>query len=126
MRHKKNKWKLGRPTDLRVALVRNQVAALFEQGHLNTTLPRAKAVQSLAERLITKAKRGDLNSVRQCAQVLPTKESLRNLLRRVVPAVQESKSGYTQIAKLKYRRGDGALIVRLSLAKPLAGVKAGK
>jgi len=126
MRHKKNKWKLGRPTDLRVALVRNQVAALFEQGHLNTTLPRAKAVQSLAERLITKAKRGDLNSVRQCAQVLPTRRALQSLLRRVVPALQETKSGYTQVARLKYRRGDGALIVRLSLAKPLAGVAAGK
>jgi large subunit ribosomal protein L17 len=99
--------KLGRPTALRVALVRNQVAALFEQGYLNTTLPRAKAVQSLAERLITKAKRGDLGSVRQCARDLPTRRELQSLLRRVVPAVQEQKSGYTQIARLKYRRETG-------------------
>lgn len=126
MRHKKNKWKLGRPTDERVALVRNQVAALFERGYLNTTLPRAKAVQSLAERLITKAKRGDLGSIRDCARHLPTKQALRSLLRRVVPALQEENSGYTKIARLKYRRGDGALIVRLSLAAPLAEATAGK
>ena len=116
MRHKKNRSKLGRPTDQRVALVRGQVASLFEHGYINTTLPRAKAVQSMAERLITKAKRGDLASIRQCARHLPTKKSLRDLLRKVVPALDESKSGYSKIAKLKYRRGDGALLVRLSLA----------
>jgi len=126
MRHKKNKRKLGLPTDQRVALVRNQVAALFERGYLNTTLPRAKAVQSLAERLITKAKRGDLGSIRQCVRELPTRKSLQSLLRRVVPALQEEQSGYTQIARLKYRRGDGALVVRLSLSKPLAREAAGK
>ncbi|MBN2083024.1 50S ribosomal protein L17 [bacterium] len=124
MRHKKSRRKLGRPTDERVALVNNQVSALFEHGYLNTTLPRAKAVQSVAEKLISKAKRGDLGSIRQCARVLPTKQSLRNLLRRVAPAMQEVPSGYTQIARMKYRRGDGALIVRLSLTRPLASEKA--
>jgi ribosomal protein L17 len=57
---------------------------------------------------------------------LPTRKSLQNLLRRVVPALQEEQSGYTQIARLKYRRGDGALVVRLSLSKPLARKAAGK
>jgi large subunit ribosomal protein L17 len=124
MRHKKNKRKLGKPTDQRLALINNQVSALFEHGYLNTTLPRAKAAQSVAEKLISKAKRGDLASIRQCARVLPTKQSLRNLLRRVAPAMQDVQSGYTQIARMKYRRGDGALVVRLSLIKPLASEKA--
>lgn len=115
MRHKKNKRKLGLPTDQRLALLRNQAAALFEHGYLTTTLPRAKAVQSFAEKLITIAKRGDLHSIRQCAKHLPTKQALRALLRRVVPAQTETQSGYTQIVKLKYRRGDGALVVRLWL-----------
>jgi large subunit ribosomal protein L17 len=115
MRHRREQSKLGRPTDERVALVRNQVAALFEHGYLNTTLPRAKAVQRLAEKLITRAKRGDLANIRQCASHLPTKLSLRALLREVAPRLADVQSGYTQIAKLKYRRGDGALIVRLSL-----------
>jgi large subunit ribosomal protein L17 len=115
MRHKKNRSKLGMPTDQRLALVRGQVAALFEHGYLNTTMPRAKAVASLAEKLITKAKRRDLANIRQCARHLPTKNSLRSLMRKVVPANLDVKSGYTKIAKLKYRRGDGALLVRLSL-----------
>jgi large subunit ribosomal protein L17 len=117
MRHKMNQSKLGMPTDARLALVRNQVAALFEHGYLNTTLPRAKAVQSLAERLITRAKRGDLGSIRQCAMVLPTKHNLRALLRQVAPAMGDVTSGYTIVDKLGYRRGDGALLVRLSLRR---------
>ena len=115
MRHKKEQSKLGRPTDERVALVRNQVAALFEHGYINTTLPRAKAVQRVAERMITRAKRADLANVRVIEKDLPTKDSLRALLRNVAPALADVQSGYTQIAKLKNRRGDGALVVRLSL-----------
>ena len=115
MRHLKNRFKLGMETDRRLALLRNQAAALFMHGYLNTTEARAKAVQRYAERLITKAKRGDLSSIRDVAKYLPGKPPLRALLRKVVPAVQDINSGYTQIAKLKYRRGDGALVVRLSV-----------
>jgi large subunit ribosomal protein L17 len=115
MRHKKDQAKLGRPTDERVALVRNQVAALLTHGYINTTLPRAKAVQRVAEKMITRAKRADLGNVRVIARDLPTKEPLRALLRNVAPALADVQSGYTRIAKLKNRRGDGALIVRLSL-----------
>lgn len=118
MRHRREQSKLGMPSDARVALVRNQVAALFEHGAITTTLPRAKAVQRMAERLITRAKRGDLANIRQIAQHLPTKDSLRALLRNVAPGLAAVPSGYTQIAKLKYRRGDGALIVRLSIQQP--------
>ena len=115
MRHKKNRFKLSKPTDQRMALIRNQTAALFEHGYLNTTLPRAKAVQKFAEKLITKAKRGDLSSIRACASQLPGKAPLKALLQKVAPAMSEVGSGYTQIARVKYRRGDGSLIVRLSL-----------
>lgn len=118
MRHRREQSKLGMPSDARVALVRNQVAALFEHGAITTTLPRAKAVQRMAERLITRAKRGDLANIRQIAQHLPTKAALRALLRTVAPRLAEVQSGYTQIAKLKYRRGDGALVVRLSIQQP--------
>ena len=90
------------PTDQRLALVRGQVAALFAHGYLNTTMPRAKAVSSLAEKLITKAKRRDLANIRQCARHLPTKQALRDLLRKVMPVNLDVGSGYTKIAKLKY------------------------
>ena len=120
MRHQKNQSKLGMPSDARVALVRNQTAMLFEHGYINTTLQRARAVRQLAEHLITFAKRGDLSSIRVCASQLPTKGNLRALLRKVAPANAEVASGYTQIAKLGYRRGDGAERVRLSIRKYLA------
>lgn len=115
MRHKKQKFLLSRETDRRVALIRNQAAQLFLHGYINTTEVRAKALKQFAEKLITKAKRGDLSSIRDCARHLPGKPPLRALLRKVVPAVQDITSGYTQVAKLKYRRGDGALIVRISI-----------
>ena len=115
MRHKKNRFKLSRPTDQRLALVRNQVAELLLHGHINTTLPRAKATQRLAERLITRARRGTLADIRQCARHLPAKAPLKALLGKVAPASAGNASGYTRIARLKYRRGDGALLVRLSL-----------
>ena len=115
MRHLRNRSKLSKPTDQRLALIRNQVSDLFSHGHLNTTLPRAKAVQSMAEKLITRAKRGSLADIRQCAKHLPGKPPLKALLHTVAPALSDVSSGYTQIAKLKYRRGDGALVVRLSL-----------
>ncbi len=115
MRHLRNRSKLSKPTDQRLALIRNQVSDLFAHGHLNTTLPRAKAVQSMAEKLITRAKRGSLADIRQCAKHLPGKAPLKNLLHKVAPSLSEISSGYTQIAKLRYRRGDGTLVVRLSL-----------
>ena len=69
----------------------------------------------MAEKLITRAKRGSLADIRQCAKHLPGKVPLKNLLHKVAPSLSEISSGYTQIAKLKYRRGDGTLVVRLSL-----------
>jgi large subunit ribosomal protein L17 len=115
MRHLKNQSKLGRPTDARVALVRGQVSSLMLHGHIDTTLARAKAVQRQAEKLITHAKRGDISSVRECAKVLYGKPPLRSLLRKVAPNLADIGSGYTQLIKLKVRRGDGALVVRLSI-----------
>jgi len=121
MRHKKNRSKLGRPTDQRLALVRNQVSKLLAHGYVNTTLPRAKAAQSVAEKLITKAKRGTLADIRQCARELPGKAALGKLIKNVAPGSAGAAGGYTKIIKLKYRRGDGALLVRLALSSFDAG-----
>jgi large subunit ribosomal protein L17 len=115
MRHKCNQSRLGKPSDLRVALVRGQVSSLFLHGHIDTTFARAKAVQRQAEKLITFAKRGDLSSVRECSKVLYGVPPLRALLRKVTPNLVDVASGYTQITKLKVRRGDGALVVRLAV-----------
>ena len=65
MRHRKSGYKLGRTSAHRTAMLRNMAASLFEHGQIVTTLPKAKAVQPIVEKIITKAKKGDLHSRRQ-------------------------------------------------------------
>lgn len=133
MRHQKGNPHLNKPWDQRVALVRGQLTALFQHGYINTTMARAKAVQPLAEKVITRARRGSLHDIRQIMKfiyppLLETKlkakskkwagkipaNPLHNLLYKIVPNLPEDKkSGFTAITKLKFRRGDGSLIVRL-------------
>lgn len=70
MRHRKAGYKLGRTTAHRTAMLRNMAASLFEHGQITTTIPKAKAVQPLVEKIVTKAKRGDLHSRRQVISML--------------------------------------------------------
>lgn len=70
MRHRKGGWKLGRTTAHRQAMLRNLAASLFEHGQVVTTIPKAKAVQPFVERIITKARRGDLHARRQVIAML--------------------------------------------------------
>jgi len=70
MRHRKSGYKLNRTTAHRTAMLRNMAASLFEHGQITTTLPKAKAVQPFVERIVTKAKRGDLHARRQVASML--------------------------------------------------------
>lgn len=70
MRHRKAGYKLGRTTAHRKAMLRNMAASLFEHGQIVTTVPKAKAVQPFVERIVTKAKRGDLHARRQVIAML--------------------------------------------------------
>ncbi|HRQ71917.1 MAG TPA: 50S ribosomal protein L17 [Phycisphaerales bacterium] len=70
MRHRKAGYKLGRTTAHRTAMLRNMAASLFEHGQIVTTVPKAKAVQPFVERIVTKAKRGDLHARRQVISML--------------------------------------------------------
>jgi len=70
MRHRKAGYKLNRTASHRQAMLRNMAASLFEHGQIVTTLPKAKAVQPFVERIITKAKRGDLHARRQVIAAL--------------------------------------------------------
>ena len=121
MRHKKNKSKLGMPTDQRLALVRGQVAALFEHGYINTTMPRAKAVASLAEKLITKAKKAQeegpmqVHRIRQIQAFLGDQEMTYKLVHDVAPRYADRNGGYTRILKIGTRSGDSAKMARIEL-----------
>jgi len=70
MRHRKHGFKLGRTTAHRQAMLRNMAASLFEHGQITTTIPRAKALQPFVEKIVTKAKRGDLHARRLVAAML--------------------------------------------------------
>lgn len=115
MRHRKGVAKLGRPTDQRIALVRGLVSSLFIHGHVETSLARCKAAQSMAEKLITRAKRGTLADLRQVTRLLYGKRPFTALMNNVVPAAKDRASGYTKVVRIERRRGDGSVIARLSV-----------
>lgn len=107
--------KLGRPTDQRIAMIKNLVTSFLKHGKITTTLTRAKETQSLAEKMITLAKRGDLHAKRQVFSFIKEKEVVANLFSDVAPKYQERNGGYTRIIKLGSRKGDGSEMVILEL-----------
>lgn len=137
MRHRKAGYKLGRTTAHRTSTLRNLAAGLFEHGRITTTVPRAKAVQPYAERLITLAKRGDLHARRLVTsrlndRVMASDESrlernrygeirkgpklIKHLFEEVAPKFRDRPGGYTRIVKLdRARKGDGGMLCVLEL-----------
>ncbi|GIW48948.1 MAG: ribosomal protein [Caloramator sp.] len=109
--------KLGRPTDQRKAMLRNLVTSFFksEDGRIITTEARAKEVRSLAEKMITLAKRGDLHARRQVLAFITEEEVVAKLFSEVAPKYAERNGGYTRIIKMGPRRGDAAEMVILEL-----------
>lgn len=107
--------KLGRNTGHRKALLRNLVTSFLEVEQIETTETRAKEVQSLAEKMITLGKRGDLHARRQASAYL-TKESVsKKVFDDVAKRYETRPGGYTRILKLGVRRGDAAPMVLLQL-----------
>ncbi|MCE5196737.1 MAG: 50S ribosomal protein L17 [Negativicutes bacterium] len=107
--------KLGRNTGHRKALLRNLVTSLLEMEQIETTETRAKEVSSIAEKMITLGKRGDLHARRQAAAYL-TKESVaKKVFDDVAKRCATRPGGYTRILKLGPRRGDAAPMVLLQL-----------
>jgi large subunit ribosomal protein L17 len=115
MRHGVDGRKFDRPTDERIAMFRNMVKALIESEHLTTTVPRAKEVQPIAERIITLGKDGTLASRRQALRFVNDKDLVARLFDTVAPRYAERAGGYTRIVKLGPRRGDAAPMARLEL-----------
>ncbi|MGI6574355.1 MAG: 50S ribosomal protein L17 [bacterium] len=109
--------KLGRVSAHREAMFRNALVSFFKYERIQTTETRAKEIRSLAEKLITLGKRGDLHARRQAAKYIQDKEVLRKLFADIAPTYQERQGGYTRILKLGPRRGDAAPMVVLELVK---------
>ena len=100
--------KLGRPTDQRMAMLRNLTTSFLKYGRIETTEARAKETKRLAEKMITLAKRGDLHARRQVLAFVTEEDVVKNLFDNVAPKHAERNGGYTRIMKMGPRRGDGA------------------
>jgi len=114
--------KLGRDTSARKALFRDMVTDLFLYERIQTTEAKAKEVRSIAEKLITLAKRGDLHARRQAAAFVRREQlegtdndAIQKLFSELAPRYSERAGGYTRILKLGPRRGDAAPMVYLEL-----------
>jgi ribosomal protein L17 len=97
-------------------MLSNLANSLFENGSVTTTEARVKRVQPLAEKLITKARRGDLHARRTVLARLRNKAVVAKLFEEIAPAIDEAREGgYTRIVKLGNRRGDNAPLAEISL-----------
>lgn len=110
-----NQRKLGRRTDHRTAMLRNQVASLFKNGKIKTTLTRAKETRRMAEKMITIAKANNLSSKRAVSAYIYENAVARKLVEEIAPKYTDRNGGYTRILKLGPRRGDGSEMVILEL-----------
>ena len=100
--------KLGRTSDHRRAMLRAMVTFLMENGRIETTVTRAKEVRSMAEKMITVAKGGDLHSKRQVYSYITKETVAKKVIDELAPKYKEVNGGYTRIIKTGPRRGDAA------------------
>jgi large subunit ribosomal protein L17 len=124
MRHRVAYRKLGRVTEHRIAMLRNQATALLRYEHLTTTVPRAKELRPFVERLITIAKRGvaagsanghALTARRLVMQDLQDREVVAKLFDSIAPRFASRAGGYTRLLRLGYRKGDSAEVAQVEL-----------
>lgn len=115
MRHRLGGRKLNRPTDQRMALLRGLVKDLVQHERVRTTEAKAREVRSLAEKMITLGKRGDLHSRRQALQFLNDPGSVKKIFDTIAPRYAGRSGGYTRIVKIGPRKGDGAPMAQLEL-----------
>jgi len=124
MRHRVAHRKLGRVTEHRLALLRNQAEALIRHEHIETTVPKAKELRPFVERIITIAKRGiaggdangrSLHARRMVLQDITNRDVVSKLFDTIAPRFEARPGGYTRILRMGYRRGDSAEIARIEL-----------
>lgn len=119
-RHGYKGRKFGRERDQRRALLKGLAESLIKYQSIETTLPKAKEVVPYTERLITKAKKGDLHNRRQIIARLQTIESAHKLVDEIAPKLTGRNSGYFRIERTSLRRGDNAQMARVSFVDDLS------
>ncbi len=108
MRHKVAGYKLKRNIGARKALFRGLITSVLEHERIITTVPKAKAVKPLVEKMITLAKADTLHARRQAAKVIEKPETVKKLFDKLGTRFGQRNGGYTRIVRLGPRKGDGA------------------
>lgn len=112
--------KFGRERDQRRALMRSLMVALIENESIETTLDKAKALRPYAEKLITKAKRGDLHARRQLISTLQSADVVHHLVDDIAPLIKKRAGGYLRIERTGIRRGDGVQMAIIEFVDDLS------
>src|SRR5438876_12194519 len=124
MRHRVAHRKLGRVTEHRMSMLRNQATDLLRHEHLTTTVPKAKELRPFVERLITIAKRGvaggdakghALNARRLVMHDVQDREVVTKLFDTLAPRFASRAGGYTRLLRVGFRRGDSAEVAQVEL-----------
>ena len=107
--------KLGKTTDQRMAMLRQQVTDFLDKGRMETTVTRAKEIAPMAEKMITIGKNSDLHSKRQVFAFVTKEAVAKKLFDEIAPKYAERNGGYTRIIKIGPRRGDAAEMAIIEL-----------
>ena len=113
MRHLKRTAKLGRTGQHRNAMLANLVCSLIKHKRVTTSLAKAKAARSVAEKMVTLGKHGTLHDRRLAAARLHQEDAVKILFNEIAPAQKERHGGYTRIVKLGQRQGDAGQLAIL-------------
>lgn len=100
--------KLGKTTDQRMAMLRQQVTDFLANGRMETTVTRCKEIAPLAEKMITLGKKGDLAAYRKALTFITKEDVAHKLFKEIAPKYADRNGGYTRVTRLGARRGDAA------------------
>src|ERR1700742_1658056 len=115
MRHGKAHRKFSRRSDHRQAMFANMAAALIKHEQIVTTLPKAKDLRPIVEKLVTLGKRGDLHARRQAISQIRDIPMVKKLFEVIGPRYKDRNGGYTRVLKAGYRYGDSAPVAVIEL-----------
>ncbi len=123
MRHRKQGRRLNRTSAHRTAMFRNMAASLIKHEQIETTLPKAKELRRVVDRLITLGKRGDLHARRQALASVPDTALVGKLFTTLAERYADRTGGYTRVLRAGYRHGDAAAMAVVELVDRDEGAK---
>ena len=121
-RHGYKGRKFGRERDQRRALMKGLATSLVEHGRIETTLPKAKELKRHIEKIITKAKQGDLAGRRQVIAALNTRAAAYKLVDEIAPQLAHRTSGHVRVERTRLRVGDGAQMAIIEFVDELKSI----